>query len=71
MIYIIDHNDSFTHNVAHQFSLYDEVECYNYNNTNKNKLEKASAIIFSPGPGNPKDYPTTSKITKSLKVKRR
>ena len=31
MIYIIDHNDSFTHNVVHQFSLYDKVECDNYN----------------------------------------
>ena len=27
MIYIIDHNDSFTYNVVHQFSLYDDVEC--------------------------------------------
>ena len=31
MIYIIDHNDSFTYNVVHQFSLYDDVECDNYN----------------------------------------
>ena len=57
MIYIIDHNDSFTHNVVHQLSLYDKVECDNYNEINKNKLEKASVIIFSPGPGNPKNYP--------------
>ena len=31
MIYIIDHNDSFTHNVVHQFSLFDEVQCDTYN----------------------------------------
>ena len=59
MIYIIDHNDSFTHNVVHQFSLYDEVECNNYNAIDENKLKKASVVIFSPGPGSPKDYPTT------------
>ena len=30
MIYVIDHNDSFTHNVVHQFALFDKVECDNY-----------------------------------------
>ena len=27
MIYVIDHKDSFTHNVVHQLSLFDKVEC--------------------------------------------
>ena len=36
MIYIIDHNDSFTYNVVHQFSLYDDVECDNYNSIDEN-----------------------------------
>ena len=67
MIYIIDHNDSFTYNVVHQFSLYDEVVCNNYNAIDENKLKKASVIIFSPGPGSPKDYPSTSKIYKKFK----
>ena len=71
MIYIIDHNDSFTYNVVHQFSLFDKVQCDNYNNINKNKLEKASAIVFSPGPGSPKNYPITSKIYKRFKGKKR
>ena len=31
MIYIIDHKDSFTHNVVHQFSLFDDVKCDNNN----------------------------------------
>ena len=34
MIYVIDHDDSFTHNVVHQFSLFDKVECDNYNKIN-------------------------------------
>ena len=71
MIYIIDHNDSFTHNVIHQFSLFDEVECDNYNKINKKKLAKASTIVFSPGPGNPNDYPATSKIYKKFKGKKK
>ena len=71
MIYIIDHNDSFTYNVVHQFSLYDEVECDNYNAISENKLKKASVIIFSPGPGNPKNYPSSSKIYKKYKGKKK
>ena len=71
MIYIIDHNDSFTYNVVHQFSLYDKVECDNYNTINENKLKKASVIIFSPGPGNPKNYPSSSKIYKRFKGKKK
>ena len=30
MIYIIDHQDSFTYNVVHQFSQFDDVYCSNY-----------------------------------------
>ena len=71
MIYIIDHKDSFTHNVVHQFSLFDEVECDNYNNLNFKKLFKASVIVLSPGPGNPKDYPLTSKIYSKFKGKKK
>ena len=71
MIYVIDHNDSFTYNVVHQFSLFDKVECDNYNNINKSKLKKAKAIIFSPGPGNPKNYPSTSEIYYRYKGKKK
>ena len=71
MIYIIDHNDSFTHNVVHQFSLFDEVKYDNYDNINQKKLKKASVIVFSPGPGSPKDYPVTSKIYKKFKGKKK
>ena len=38
MIYIIDHKDSFTHNVVHQFEKFDNVECDNFNKINKDKL---------------------------------
>ena len=71
MIYVIDHNDSFTHNVVHQFSLFDSVECDQYNEINEKKLKQASTIVFSPGPGNPKNYPITSKIYKKFKGKKK
>ena len=67
MIYIIDHQDSFTWNVVHQFSKFDEVYCSNYFEINQKKLENSNTIVFSPGPGSPKDYPLTSKIYKKYK----
>ena len=44
MIYVIDHKDSFTHNVIHQFSLFDKVECDDFSQINKSKLEKAKSF---------------------------
>ena len=67
MIYIIDHQDSFTWNVVHQFSKFDEVYCSNYFEINKKKIDKCTTIVLSPGPGSPKDYPLTSKIYKKYK----
>ena len=67
MIYIIDHQDSFTWNVVHQFSKFDDVYCSNYFEINKNKIDKCTTIVLSPGPGSPKDYPLTSKIYKKYK----
>jgi len=71
MIYIIDHQDSFTWNVVHQFSKFDKVVCTNYFNINQKLLEKSNVIVFSPGPGSPKDYPTSSKIYKKYKGKKK
>ena len=58
---------TFYHNVVHQFALFDKVECENYDKITENKIKQASTIIFSPGPGNPKKYPITSKIYNKLK----
>ena len=71
MIYVIDHKDSFTHNVVHQFSLFDNVECDDFSKINYLKLSQASTIVFSPGPGSPKDYPLSSKIYKKFKGKKK
>ena len=71
MIYIIDHQDSFTWNVVHQFSKFDKVTCSNYYEINNKLLEKSDVIVFSPGPGSPKDYPISSKIYKNYKGKKK
>ena len=71
MIYIIDHQDSFTWNVVHQFSQFDKVHCSDYFDINKKLLNRADVIVFSPGPGSPKDYPETSKIYNKYKGKKK
>ena len=71
MIYIIDHQDSFTWNVVHQFSKFDKVICSNYYDIDKNLLDKSDVIVFSPGPGSPKDYPLSSKIYNKYKGKKK
>tara|TARA_B100000287_G_scaffold126179_1_gene118287 strand:- start:85 stop:642 length:558 start_codon:yes stop_codon:yes gene_type:complete len=71
MIYIIDHQDSFTWNVVHQFSKFDEVYCSNYFELDNKKLDKCDTIVLSPGPGSPSDYPLTSKIYKKYRRKKK
>ena len=71
MIYIIDHQDSFTWNVVHQFSKFDKVYCSNYFDIKQNQLDNSDTIVLSPGPGSPKDYPLTSKIYKKYKGKKK
>ena len=71
MIYIIDHEDSFTFNLAHLLGLHDKVYVSNYYEINKFKLDKAELIVLSPGPGEPKNYPTTTKIYHKYKGKKK
>ena len=71
MIYIIDHQDSFTWNVVHQFRKFDKVYCSNYFNVDHKILNSSETIVLSPGPGAPKDYPQTSKIYKNFKGKKK
>ena len=71
MIYIIDHQDSFTWNVVHQFAKFTKVFCSNYYEINNKLLNKSDVIVFSPGPGSPKDYPMSSKIYRKYKGKKK
>ena len=71
MIYVIDHQDSFTWNVVHQFRKFDKVYCSNYFNVDYKILKNSEIIVLSPGPGAPKDYPQTSQIYKNFKGKKK
>ena len=71
MIYIIDHQDSFTWNVVHQFAKFDKVYCSDYFDINQKKINQSNIIVLSPGPGSPKDYPVTSNIYKKFKGKKK
>ncbi len=71
MIYIIDHEDSFTFNLAHLLGAYDTVQVSNFYEINKSQLKKADMIVLSPGPGEPKNYPTTTKIYHEYKGKKK
>ena len=71
MIYIVDHQDSFTWNVVHQFYEFNDVYCSNYFDINKKMLDKADTIVLSPGPGSPKDSPSTSRLYNKYKGKKK
>ena len=71
MIYVIDHQDSFTFNLVHLLSFFDEVYVTNYFDINQAKLNKSNLVVFSPGPGKPKDYPKSSAIYNLLKGKKK
>lgn len=71
MIYVIDHEDSFTFNLAHLLENFDEVYVSNYFEINKHRLQQSSMIVFSPGPGEPKDYPKSSSIYFQMKGKKK
>ncbi len=71
MIYLIDHQDSFTYNLAHLLENFDEVYVSNYFNINNNILKNSSMVVFSPGPGEPKNYPLSNIIYKKLKGKKK
>ena len=67
MIYVIDHEDSFTYNLVHLLESFSPTYVSNYYDINWQKLEKSKIIIFSPGPGNPYHYPETQKVYKKYK----
>ena len=71
MIYLIDHEDSFTFNLAHLLGKFDDVVVSNYYDIDKSKISKAKTIVLSPGPGEPKDYPITSKMYHQFRGKKK
>ena len=71
MIYVIDHEDSFTFNLVHLLGIYDNVYTSNYYEIDQAKLNKADVLVLSPGPGEPKNYPETTRIYNHYKGKKK
>ena len=71
MIYVIDHKDSFTHNVVHQLSLFDKVECDDFSKINKSKLNKHLLLFSHQAPGRPRIIRYLQKFINNLKVKKK
>ena len=71
MIYVIDHEDSFTYNLAHLLDDIQPTIVSNYYEIDYEKLEKSNIIVLSPGPGEPNDYPLTTKIYNKYKGKKK
>ena len=71
MIYVIDHEDSFTYNLVHLLEGFAPTYVSNYYDINWHKLEKSKIIILSPGPGNPSNYPETQKVYNKYKGKKK
>ena len=70
MIYIIDHKDSFTHNVVHQFENFDDVTCDNYNEINEEKLKNQKLLFFHQAQVHQKTIQEVLIFIKNLKVKK-
>ena len=46
MIYVIDHNDSFTFNLVHLLALYDDVVVTNYKKIDRSYIRKSHLVVF-------------------------
>ena len=71
---LIDHNDSFTHNVKSWLSQDFAVQIINYDELEfssiENWIENFDLFVFSPGPKNPIDYPNSLKLISKIYSKK-
>lgn len=66
MILLVDNYDSFTYNLAHQLGDIPTIIRRNDANDLIESAQKASAIIFSPGPGHPKEAGQMERLIKEF-----
>lgn len=69
MLYIIDHNDSFTHNLAAQIQQYCEITIINVEDLGKydwSEMADMSGLVLSPGPKGPEDYRATKALFQTV-----
>ncbi len=63
MITVIDNYDSFVYNIEQYIGEFYEVEVDRYNS-----VPESDGIVFSPGPGKPRDFPIMNKVLKEKQV---
>lgn len=68
MIFFIDHHDSFSNNLISWFQAKNiALKVLTVDEISENiDFNKAKAVIFSPGPGHPQDYPQSLDLLKRL-----
>ena len=62
MIAVLDHKDSFTYNLVHMLQLEDQVQVFDQEEAFRLDPSLFSTLVFSPGPGQPEDYPASIQI---------
>lgn len=60
-VILIDCFDSFTYNLVHYLEPFSQVNVIRVNKIKLCDIEKYDAIVLSPGPGLPSDYPILKK----------
>ena len=65
MILLVDHQDSFTRNLEHILTGFDEVLVRDRREIEEAACQSADLIVFSPGPGNPDQYPETQALCRA------
>ena len=69
MITLIDHRDSFTRNLEHLLAEFDRVRIIDRKSFFTSDIASSRLLVFSPGPGNPGDYPESQIIYRNAKGK--
>jgi anthranilate synthase component II len=68
-VLIVDNYDSFTYNLAHYIELYaSDIVIKRNNEIDLKEVELFDKIVFSPGPGLPKDSPIMFSILDKFKL---
>ena len=71
MILLVDHKDSFTRNLEHLLSEFEEVGVLDrLEAVEAANSEQSRMVVLSPGPGKPADYPETQALYQQLRGKK-
>ena len=61
-ILVLDNYDSFTYNLVHMLQLEDQVQVFDQEEAFRLDPSLFSTLVFSPGPGQPEDYPASIQL---------